>query len=168
MELRAIFKVVPDEFNLDASGEKKRWREQLVKTLEGMSARDENGSLPLPQSRARAYFYKTPEAMEAERMIYKERAERLLLAKAELTKLTRETTEAKRDLDVAMATWRDPQNKSRKEELKKSKDALKVVHDAKKKQTKKQEEKVNVTTKQCARDKIARAELDHEARRIKL
>ena len=64
MELRAIFEVVPDDFNLDASGEKKRWREQLVKTLKDMAAQEESGSLPLNQCRARAYFYKTPEVME--------------------------------------------------------------------------------------------------------
>ena len=47
-------------------------------------------------------------------------------------------------------------------------DAEAMEHDAKKKELKKQEGKVAHSVNQVEKDKLARAELDHEARRIKL
>ena len=71
VELRAVFSVVPDDFLLDSDGEKKRWREQLVKILKEQAAKEEEGALADKEKRNPSYFYNTPEGFEAQRQIFK-------------------------------------------------------------------------------------------------
>jgi hypothetical protein len=59
-ELRAVFSVVPDHFDLDSDGEKKRWREALVKILKDRAALEEQkGKLSEKNKRNPAYSYAT-------------------------------------------------------------------------------------------------------------
>jgi hypothetical protein len=170
VELRAVFAVVPDVFDLDSDGEKKRWREVLVKTIKEQAKKEEDGSLSEKDARNPAYFFATPESMEAMRRVYKDRVDRLALAKAELTKLTAECEDAKKEFDEAMERFRDKaaQAEHGKDKLRDIKDALKVVYEGKKKLLRAQQGKVDTSTRVCEKDKVERAEMEHEARKIKL
>jgi hypothetical protein len=170
VELRAVFSVVPDHFDLDSDGEKKRWREALVKILKERAASEENKTLPENHIRNPVYTYPTPEAMEAQRRAFKDRVDRLAVAKAELTRLNNENEDAKRDFDEAMEKFRDKEAiaKYGKDKLRDDKDGLKKVFEEKKKFLRAQQGKVDSATRACEKDKIERAEMETEARKIKL
>jgi len=122
------------------------------------------------EARNPAYFFATPESMEAQRRVFKDRVDRLGISKAELTKLTAECEDAKKEFDEAMDKFRDKdaQKEIGKDKLRDIKDALKVVYEQKKKLLRAQQTKVDNSIRVCEKDKIERAEMEHEARKIKL
>jgi len=52
-----------------------------VKHLKDLAEKEENDKLQEKEKRNPAYFYQTPEGFEAQRVIYKDRVERLTQAK---------------------------------------------------------------------------------------
>ena len=160
--------MLPEEFGLDPKGEKKVWRADFVKNLKELVAKDKAGRLDdgFEQKRSNAYFCKTEAVINAERLMFRTRQNTLVSAKASLAEFQKEVGQTKRDLDVALAAWRDPANKARKETLKARKNELKEKFDALKSKQTIMEKKNAVSERQCEKDVVSLHALNEEARQI--
>ena len=125
--------MLPESFNLDPSGKKKLWRCKFIDNLKYLVINDDAGNLEgLEQKRGRAYFFKTRPIFDAEKIVYKTRADMLVAAENTLKDISKDAQEIKRKYEDALAVWRESSDKTRKEELKAKKNALKVIFDEQK------------------------------------
>ena len=159
--------MLPESFNLDPSGKKKLWRCKFIDNLKYLVINDDAGNLEgLEQKRGRAYFFKTRPIFDAEKIVYKTRADMLVAAENTLKDISKDAQEIKQKYEDALAAWRESSDKTRKEELKAKKNALKVIFDEQKKRVSDLKLKLSLSSKKCAFDKICLEALIAEENRI--